>query len=655
MSRRVTVGLTLVMVLAGGVLLWWILRGPTTEPPARQPIAGLSDTVSIGWTNRHTALLNAKTRPDALTALGYLHGMTRPWTVTVWRRTALGTLSAAFGDELISLDRHARRLGFGHHARRTYARLPETTRRRLQAYVRGLNAALASKRVQYRAPFVSLSLLPQHWRPWHPLAITRLLAWTGTNLSTISPPDSTGGSNFWDMDRRLRRWLHLHGRQRSIAWAARPERTPAQAVLFARHVLGATAEPILQEVTLRLGGAEKSVLATLPGTLLAPTGTTGEQAWTTLLGSPVDLKRVSVDSARLNTRHERIQLASGSEHLVEVQRYDGGLLLPSRPADSAWVLQWPGLRTQRAVAPWTVASGFPPDSSSLPEAPLFQNAGLTLDSSGTWRVWGEPPVVSRSPHSILVGRSAWAQRQAEALQSHRARGPVAPARWSRSDSSTWAAALLPRMVPDLAPLAGTDPTVTTALTYLRNWTYVYESSSIGAVLFEQWMRLYRTDVGQLPSPSDTAFFAGPRRRRTFRRAVHQLAAQYGADVRQWRWARVAPNRRYFPVWSADSLSRRLSELSPLSTTRFSPLDRPGRGHASTLAGGPTLVDPPSLGPAPTHWEGWMRSGEASLTVRRLRFDPSDFFARSLLPREPPSPVPVTASPRRTTHLVPPKP
>ena len=653
MSRRVYLGLTLVLVLAGGTLLWWVFTGPNTTPPSQHSIGGLQDTVSIGWTPQHTAVIDAPQPADALTALGYVHGMTRPWTVTVWRRTALGTLSVTFGEGLVPLDQHARRLGFAHHARQAYDRLPIATRKRLQAYTRGINAALQSNRIRRRTPFVYLNTTPNRWEPWHPLAIERLLAWTGTDFSSI--PDSAGLSGFRRADRRLRRWLHLHGRKRSIAWAAQPAADTARTALFVRQVLGATAEPMIQEVVLRQSGSRRTVMASLPGTLLFPTGTTGHQAWSYLLGSRARLDRVAVDTARLRTRHERISPTGGKERLVEVERYDRGLLLSTPSPDSAWVVRWPGFRAWSDLPTWTAVANLRPPRPPSDSATfrLFQGSGLTVDTAGTWTVRGQPTVVERGPETVLVGRSSWAQHQAEALRAHRAAGPLHPARWSRSDSSTWAGALLPRMLPDLAPLSGTDPILTDALSYLRNWDHIYEPASIGAVLFDQWMRAYRTEIGRAPVASDSARMAGPRLRRTFRQAVALLAKRYGTDVRRWRWERVAPDRRYFPVWSADSLSRQLSGLSPLNTTRFAPLDRPGRGHASTLAGGPTLVDPLPIGPAPTHWDGWMRADSSGLTVRRLRFDPSAFFARSFLSRRLPAPVSVSQAPiPETTHLVP---
>jgi len=630
-----------------------MLSGPTTRPPSDQPLQGLSDTASIGWTDQHTAVLDISSNTDALAALGYVHGMTRPWTLTLWRRTALGRLSATFGDGLVPLDQHARRLGFAHHARRAFNHLPDSSRKRLRAYTRGLNAALRSERVRRRTPFVYLNLTPRRWAPWHPLAIERLWAWTGTRGSALSVPDGTVLSEFRRSDRQLRRWLHLHGRGRSLAWAVRPQTDTARTALFARHVLGATAEPVIQEILLRRPEKAPVALATLPGTLLFPTGTTGGRAWTYLLGSPARIERVEVDTNQIRTRHERIQPKNGNESLVEIRRLGETLVLAPAPPDSALVLQWPGLRAETDLPAWmataTMHSGT--DSASSMELQLVHGDGLAISSNGDWTVRGAPPVVEQGSGSVIVGRSEWARHQAAALRAQRRTTPATPGRWSRSDSSTWAAALLPRMLPDLAPLADTSPLLSDALSYLRNWDHTYEPASIGAVVFEHWMRLYQANIGGRPVPTDAAFFAGPRRRRTFQQAVQYLAGRYGRDVRQWRWERVVPERRHYPVWSADSLIDQ--NLSPLSGTRYATLDRPGRGHASTLSGGPTLVNPPRLGPAHTHWNGWMRSGRSTLTVRRLRFDPSAFFARSLLSREPPTPVSVSDAPvTRTTTLVP---
>ncbi|PSR00342.1 MAG: penicillin amidase [Bacteroidetes bacterium SW_11_64_17] len=630
MSQRLYAGLALVLLLAAGVLAWWVWSGSRTNPPARQSINGLTDTASVEWTTGQTAVLDVENGTDALTALGYVHGMMRPWTVTVWRRTALGRLSASFGTALVSVDRHARRLGFGHHARRAYDRLPRTEQKRLEAYTRGLNAALRSDRVQNRDRFLYLNLQPQRWAPWHSLAVERLLAWTDAELEQHpSESQASALADFLAVDHRLRRWLHLHGRSRSVVWAARSPEDTARTALFTRHVLGATADPVIQEVTVRRANHPPAALASLPGAPIFPTGTTGSRAWTYLLDSDAQFRRTPVDTTQARVRHERIAPVNGDERLVTIRQYGEGLVIDSTASDSTWMLRWPGLRARSDVPRWLRAANLSgaPDTSERPSFALHEGSGLTVNHPGTWTVRGRPAVVDRGPSFVLVGRSPWAQHQADALQAQTGGVPLAPAQWSVSDSSTWAARLLPRLRPALEPIADTDSTV------------------------DEWMLTYKKQYGRRPSATTLDSVAAARYREAFRQAIADLADRYGTDVRQWRWERVAAQRRQFPVWSADSLVA--TDLSSLSTTRFAALDQPGRGHASALSGGPTLMDRPRLGPAPASWEGWTWSDSPNLTVRRLRFDPSDLFARSLLSREHPDPVLVSGPPtQRMTQLVP---
>lgn len=655
MSRRLFVGIVSALLLAGGGIFWWAVHGPATSPPAQETVEGLRDTVVVGWTERHTATITATDGVDALSALGYVHGVTRAWTVTVWRQTALGTLSAMFGDGLVPIDRQARRLGFAHHARRAYHHLEDSTRARLRAYTQGLNAALQSDRVQNQAPFVYFDLVPEEWKPWHPLALERLLAWTGTDPVPATAPADSGLAAFRRADRRLRRWLRLHGRTRSVAWAAQGASDTTRTALFARHVLGSTAEPLIQEVVLQRPDQPSTVAASLPGTPLFPTGTTGDRRWTYLLHSRARLDTTQVDSTQRQVRHERIAPAQSDEQLVTVQRYGNRVQVGTATPGVAWLLNWPGLRAHSDLPRWLATADLTNPSGDDPaDFQLFEGDGLIVDDANDWYVQGRPPVVVRHPQSVLIGRSSWVTHQAEGLRAETRGGPLAPGHWSTSDSSSWAASLLPTVLPALAPIGARDSIAVEARSYLRNWNAVYDPASIGAVVFEQWMRAYRNEIGRLPDGTDAAYFAGPRRRRTFHRAVDTLTRRYGADVRRWRWERVASERRFYPVWAADSLVAR--DLSGMSTTRYAPLDRPGRGHASSLSGGPALVDALPLGPAPTRWDGWMYGGPGTLSARRLRFDPSAFFGRSLLPQDRPAPVSVEDAPvTQTTRLVPPSP
>ena len=654
MSQRLYAGLALALLLAAGVLAWWVWSGSRTNPPARQSINGLTDTASVEWTTEQTAVLDVEHGTDALTALGYVHGMMRPWTVTVWRHTALGRLSASFGAALVPVDRHARRLGFGHHARRAYDRLPRAEQKRLEAYTRGLNAALRSDRVQNRDRFLYLNLQPQRWAPWHSLAVERLLAWTDAELKQ-RPSESQAGAraDFLAADHRLRRWLHLHGRSRSVAWAARSPEDIARTALFTRHVLGATADPVIQEVTVRRANHPPAALASLPGAPIFPTGTTGSRAWTYLLDSAAQFRRTPVDTAQARVRHERIAPVNGDERLVTIRQYGEGLVIDSTASDSTWMLRWPGLRARSDVPRWLRVANLSgaPDTSERPSFALHKGSGLTANHSGAWTVRGQPAVVDRGPNFVLVGRSPWARHQADALQAQTGGVPLAPAQWSVSDSSTWAARLLPRLRPALEPIADADSTVDEARSYLRNWNFAYEPASIGAVVFERWMLAYTKQYGRRPAATTLDSVAAVRYREAFRQAIADLADRYGTDVRQWRWERAVSDRRYFPVWAADSLVA--ASLQDLRTTQYAPLERRGRGHPSALSGGPSLIDPVPLAPSPTMWEGWTRPDDSSLFTRRPRYDPAALFARSRIRRTRPSPLRLSPdSAAYTTTLVP---
>jgi hypothetical protein len=675
-TRFVQITLVALALGIGGLLLWDAVRGDTSPPREVHP-AGQAAPATVAWGPDGVAHLDVQTRMDAARALGVAHAQKRAWPAALWRQTALGRLAAWFGPGLLRVDRHARRLGFARHAREAYRALPPRRRAVLQAYVAGLNAALEANRSSRAAPFVALGVEPAPWEAWHPLALERLFAWLTRPplaLPPSPPPDLAG---FAAADGLLRRWLHLHGFQRSLAWAARPGARPgaqagAQAggrpgapAFFHRLVTGSSALPFVQEVSLSTPEGPAAVLATVPGTLLFPGGRAGPRSWGLLLGSPARLQRTAVDTTAMETWHERLVTAGGAEQLATVRRV--GARLPFRspagaggaaarpavdtaragfaPPDTAWVLDWSGLAAATDLGPMLRLAGLdttdrpPPHRPPLPEDgfALFHGHGLAL-APDTARVVGRPPVVERFAGGVLVGRSPWARPQADALQALAANaGSTNAAAWGSSDSSAWAGAVLPAYLDGLAPIDSSATRLQGALTYLRNWDLRYDRASIGASIFDRWMRAYRRLTGRRPRAADSTFFAPVRRRRALQRAVRALTHRFGTDMRRWRWERVAPDRRAFPVWAADTLVAQ--DLRSLATTRYAPLSRPGRGHPSTLAGGPSLTDVGGP-PATATWNGWAEPGTRGLTVRRLRFSPSAFLARPLLAGDPPAPVAV---------------
>ena len=627
------------------------------------------------WTAEQVPVITATRSSQALTALGYAHGLNRGWTAVLWRQTALGRLGRWFGPGVAPLDRHARRLGLSRHARAAYRTLPDSQKAPLRAYTRGLNAALHTEAVRQSAPFVLLNITPQEWAPWHTLLVERLLAWMGTPPLSAPTAAPTAVDPFCTADRQFRRWLHLHGWSRSVAWAARPPEAPdaTAPTLFQRHVLGASARPVLQEARWHTPDGRTTTWATLPGTLLFPTGAGPRQAWASLLHSPVRLTRTVVDSSRHNDWYERLTPADADEQLVHVERLAGGLPLArttaSRPTDSmqvpappadavdsltvpvpdtAWTVRWPGFSDTTDLGAWLRRGQVAPGSDTAGFT-LFAADGLRTTADGDWTVLGSPATVVTSPSAVLVGRPPWARAQAQALLNRvRTADTLAIAEWSANDSSAWAPTLLPHLQTALhAALASSG--LGNEATYLRNWNGHYDAQSIGAALFDEWMRAYRADLGHVPSPSDTSVYFGTyRQRQAFQRALRALTTRLGPDARLWRWEERVTDRRYFPVWSADSLVH--SPLRPLQSTRYAPIDRRGQGHPSALSGGPSLVDPLPVGPAPDTWAGWMRPG-GPVTVRRHRYDAGRFFARSRRNTGRPPPRRLTATEQGASTLL----
>jgi hypothetical protein len=520
-----------------------------------------------------------------------------------------------------------------------------------------MNAALEAEAVRQADPFVLLDVDPASWAPWHALLVERLMAWLAT--PAVRPPADAppGVRAFARTDRRLRRWLHLHGWARSVAWAVQsPTAGDSSATLFQRHVLGASATPVFQEVRWKRPSAPTTTWATLPGTLLFPTGTSGERAWGSLLRSPARLTRTPVDSSALRHWYERIDPSGGDERLLRVEQMGTRLLLarpsgesgrrappgrsaPARrdttaPPDTAWAVTWPGFTAQTDLTAWLHRGGIDSTGGSASSFDLWEADGLEVDRRGRRTVLGTPAVVERGSSLVLVGQSRWAPSQARTLTTEVARtDTVTPALWSASDSSAWAARLFPHLRPTLQQTAATPGADRSAIPYLQNWDFRYSPTSIGALVFEQWMAQYRTELGHVPTVADTAaYFARYRQRRALGRALDTLAARLGPDVRRWRWEQGVSDRRSFPVWSADSLVS--ASLQDLRATRYAPLVRRARGHPSAPSGGPSLVDPPAVAPAPDAWAGWMQPGTA-MTVRRHRYDPTAPLARSRLQTDRP--------------------
>ncbi len=88
----------ILLVFIAGALGYAILTRTIQPNSGEINIAGLSAPVTIVRDKEGVPHIEAKTRDDALAALGFAHAQDRLWQMEILRMSAQGRLSEMFGD-----------------------------------------------------------------------------------------------------------------------------------------------------------------------------------------------------------------------------------------------------------------------------------------------------------------------------------------------------------------------------------------------------------------------------------------------------------------------------------------------------------------------------------------------------------------------------
>ena len=170
---RGTVALGLLLVLFAG-LLGGALR--LTLPPDRQTLRlpGLHRPVSVTLDGYGIPRIEAADLVDAAAATGFLHARDRMFQMELMRRVGSGRVSELVGPSGLPIDRMMRTLGLRRLAEAAYPTLPAPTRDLLDAYARGVNAAIDA-RGRFIAPEFLLLGRPAPWTPADSLLWGRLM------------------------------------------------------------------------------------------------------------------------------------------------------------------------------------------------------------------------------------------------------------------------------------------------------------------------------------------------------------------------------------------------------------------------------------------------------------------------------------------------
>ena len=114
---------------------------------------------------------------DLFFGYGFAMGQDRLWQLDYLRRKAHGRLSEILGPDGLELDIVARTVGINRIAAEEVQRLPDETSRRLQAFSRGINAAMDESSDHLPIEFDLLDYRPEPWAPVDSIAIWAEFRW----------------------------------------------------------------------------------------------------------------------------------------------------------------------------------------------------------------------------------------------------------------------------------------------------------------------------------------------------------------------------------------------------------------------------------------------------------------------------------------------
>ena len=189
--------LGLAIVATVGIFLW--LRGSLPEIDGERTLAGLAEPVEVIRDEHGVPHIVAGSEEDALFALGFVHAQDRLWQMEMNRRLGAGRLSEVLGSPALETDRLLRVLGLRRRAEASLTHLGPESRRKIAAYVRGVNAWLETRKGPLPPEFLILGFEPAPWSAADTAVWTKVMSldlareWTRDRmrlrLSKVLPPD----------------------------------------------------------------------------------------------------------------------------------------------------------------------------------------------------------------------------------------------------------------------------------------------------------------------------------------------------------------------------------------------------------------------------------------------------------------------------------
>jgi len=138
-------------------------------------VSGISAPVQVLRDSHGIPHIIAKSRRDAVFALGYVQAQDRLWQMVFLRAVMQARVSEIVGSDGVATDELFRTLGLYRLAERSVAHLNAESRLLLEAYAAGVNAYIAHHKGPLPVEFTLLQVTPEPWRPADSIATMKYM------------------------------------------------------------------------------------------------------------------------------------------------------------------------------------------------------------------------------------------------------------------------------------------------------------------------------------------------------------------------------------------------------------------------------------------------------------------------------------------------
>ena len=185
---RIVLSILVIIILALGGTLGYIVRSPQPQTAGSIQIEGLQNSVEVIRDQMGIPHIYADSAHDLFMAQGFIHAQDRFWQMEFWRRIGSGRLSEIFGASSLDTDRFTRTLGWARVAAEEEKALDADTRFLMQSYADGVNAYIESNE-NLGLEFTVLAIngarfKPEKWTIINTLTWAKAMSWDlGGNMA----------------------------------------------------------------------------------------------------------------------------------------------------------------------------------------------------------------------------------------------------------------------------------------------------------------------------------------------------------------------------------------------------------------------------------------------------------------------------------------